>query len=82
VLDTRIRAWIADNPEGPWQYLGVVATAVVRQGQIAYDSRVAQLTGAGWAAVYSVNGDPHNTEDVTLYRGQFAVPTPGVLPPP
>ena len=82
VLDTRIRAWIADNPEGPWQYLGVVATEVVQQGQIAYDSRVAELTGAGWTAVYSVNGDPHNTEDVRLYRGQFATPNPGVLPAP
>ena len=82
VLDTRIRAWIADNPEGPWTYLSVVATAAVQQGQIAYDARIAQLTGAGWTAVYSVNGDPHNTEDVRLYRGQFAAPNPGVLPPP
>jgi hypothetical protein len=82
VLDARIRAWIADSPDGPWQYVGVVATAAVQQGQIAYDARVAELTGAGWTAVYSVNGDPHNTEDVRLYRGQFAAPTPGVLPPP
>ena len=48
---------------------------------MAYDSRVAELTGAGWTAVYSVNGDPHNTEDVRLYRGQFVTPNPGVLPP-
>jgi len=82
VLDTRIRAWIADSPDGPWQYLGVVATEVVQQGQIAYDARVADLTGAGWTAVYSVNGDPHNTENVRLYRGQFATPNAGVLPPP
>ena len=32
VLDTRIRAWIADTPEGPWTYLGVVTTEVVQQG--------------------------------------------------
>jgi hypothetical protein len=82
VLDTRIRAWISDNPDGPWQYLGVVATETVQQGQIGYDAKVANLTGAGWTAVYSVNGDPHNTEDVRLYRGQFAPPNPGVLPPP
>jgi hypothetical protein len=81
VLDPRIRAWIADNPEGPWTYLGVVATAVLQQGQISYDARVADLTGAGWTAVYSVNGDPHNVEDVRLYRGQFAPPNAGVLPP-
>jgi hypothetical protein len=82
VLDTRIRGWISDNPDGPWQYLGVVATEVVQQGQIGYDARVANLTGAGWTAVYSVNGDPHNNEDVRLYRGQFAPPNAGVLPPP
>jgi hypothetical protein len=81
VLDPRIRAWIADNPEGPWTYLGVVATAVLQQGQISYDARVAELAGAGWTAVYSVNGDPHNTEGVRLYRGQFAAPNPRVLPP-
>ena len=45
------------------------------------DVLVAELAGAGWTAVYSVNGDPHNTEDVKLYRGQFAAPNPGVLPP-
>ena len=82
VLDPRIRAWIADSPQGPWQYLGVVATPTLRPGQISYAANVSQLTGAGWTAVYSVNGDPHNTEDVTLYRGQFATPNPGVLPPP
>jgi len=81
VLDTRIRAWIGDGPQGPWSYLGVVATAATQQGQIAYDARVANLTGAGWTAVYSVNGDPHNVEDVRLYRGQFAAPNAGVLPP-
>ena len=77
VLDTRIRSWISDNPDGPWQYLGVVATEVVQQGQIGYDARVADLTGAGWTAVYSVNGDPHHNEDVRLYRGQFAPPNAG-----
>lgn len=81
VLDTRIRAWIADSPEGPWNYLGVLATEVVQSGQIAYDARLANLTGAGWTGVYSVNGDPHNNEDVRLYRGQFATPNPGELPP-
>ena len=81
VLDTRIRAWIADSPEGPWNYLGVLATEVVRSGQIGYDARLVNLTGAGWTGVYSVNGDPHKNDDVTLYRGQFATPNAGVLPP-
>jgi hypothetical protein len=86
VLDPRIRAWIADSPEGPWTYLGVVATAQFQNGnQFAYDSRVAELTGAaGWTVVYNVN-DPnpdHQKQNVTLYRGQFATPAAGVLPPP
>jgi len=91
VLDTRIRAWIADSPEGPWTYLGVVATAQFQnpaadpQPQFAYDARVAELSGAaGWTVVYSVN-DPHpedQQQNVTLYRGQFATPIGGVLPPP
>lgn len=87
VLDPqgRIRAWIADNPEGPWTYLGVVATAQFQNSnQIAYDARVTDLTGAGWTAVYNVN-DPNpgdQAQNVTLYRGQFATPASGVLPPP
>jgi len=45
VLDTRIRAWIADSPEGPWNYLGVVATEVVRSGQIGYDTAAISVVG-------------------------------------
>jgi hypothetical protein len=30
---------------------------------------VANLTGAGWTAVYSVNGDPHNIENVRAVPG-------------
>ena len=63
-------------------YCRVAATETVQQGQIGYDARVADLTGAGWTAVYSVNGDPHNNENVRLYRGQFAPPNTGVLPAP
>lgn len=80
--------WVARAPFAQvtdpraWQYLGVVATEAVQQGQIGYDARVANLTGAGWTAVYSVNGDPHNNENVRLYRGQFAPPNEGVLPAP
>jgi hypothetical protein len=88
VLDpnANIRAWISDNPEGPWTYLGVVANAAFQNGdQIAYDARVAELPGgAGWTVVYNVN-DPnpdHQKQNVTLYRGQFATPNAGVLPPP
>jgi hypothetical protein len=82
VLDNRVRAWIADSPQGPWQYLGVVATAVVQSGQIAYGAQVEDLAGSGWTVVYSVNDPEHNREDVRLYRGQFAAPNSGVLPPP
>src|SRR5207253_167760 len=39
VLDTRIRAWIADNPDGPGQYLGVAATETGQQGQLGYDAQ-------------------------------------------
>jgi len=87
LIDPRIRAWISDSPEGPWTYLGVVATAEFQDPahQFAYDSRVAKLTGtAGWTVVYSVNDpDPdHQKQNVTLYRGQFATPAAGVLPQP
>jgi hypothetical protein len=85
VLDTRVRAWIADSPEGPWTYLGVVATAAFQNGdQIAYGGRVADLPGtARWTVGYNVN-DPnpdHEKQNVTLYRGQFATPASDVLPP-
>ncbi len=84
VLDTRIRAWISDSPEGPWDYQGVVATAAFLSPstQVAYDARVVDLPGAGWTAVYNVNDPNHNKEDIRLYRGQFATPAAGVLPPP
>ena len=85
VLDTRVRAWVSDNPEGPWNYLGVVATAQFQNDdQVAYDARVVDLPGAGWTAVYNVNDpDPeHQKQNVTLYRGQFATPNAGVLPTP
>jgi hypothetical protein len=82
--DGNIRAWISDNPEGPWTYLGVAATAAKNNNQIAYDARIADLPGtAGWTVVYNVN-DPnpdHQKQNVTLYRGQFATPASGVLPP-
>jgi hypothetical protein len=81
VLDSRVRAWISTDPEGPWQYLGVVATAQLRSGQYAYDARTVKLPGAGWTVVYNVNDPNHNRQDVTLYRGQFAPPNGGVLPP-
>jgi hypothetical protein len=76
VLDTRVRAWIADSPQGPWQYVGVVATADLKNNhQLVYDARVADLPGSGWTAVYNVNDHDHQQQDFTLYRGQFAKPT-------
>jgi hypothetical protein len=46
-LTVTLGAWIAENPDGPWQYLGVAATETVQQGQIGYDAKVVDLTGAG-----------------------------------
>ena len=50
-------------------------------GRAGYDGRVAELSGAGWTAIYSVNGDPHTLEDVRPSQGQFAPPNAGIVPP-
>jgi hypothetical protein len=77
-LSTDIKAWVADTPWGPWrQQASNVATFHPQTSdQIAYDARIANLLGAGWTVVYSVN-DPtiRQQQDFTLYRGQFAAPS-------
>ena len=78
-----VRAWVADTPQGPWQMVvdgtGQPQTIATFQrqtaDQIAYHARVAQLPGAGWAVVYSVNDPLHQQQNLTLYRGQFAAPS-------
>src|SRR5262249_44719769 len=64
---TPVYAWTSDTPEGPWKRFENVdgspreiARFTPQQGypnQIAYDARVASLSGAGWTVVYSRN-DP------------------------
>jgi hypothetical protein len=77
-----IKAWVADTPWGPWQQQpSNVATFQPRTAdQFAYDARIANLPGASWTVVYSVNDPINQTQDFTLYRGQFA--TPSGLPSP
>jgi hypothetical protein len=77
-----VRAWVADDPWGPWvQQPSNVATFQRRTSdQLAYDARIANLPGAGWTVVYSVNDPIHGLQDFTLYRGEFA--TPSGLPSP
>jgi hypothetical protein len=78
-----VRAWVADTPQGPWQMVvngtgqpqNVATFQRQTADQIAYDARVAELPGAGWTVVYSVNDPIHQQQNFTLYRGQFAAPT-------
>jgi hypothetical protein len=78
-----VRAWKADNPEGPWQIVmdgtqprNVAIFQQRTQDQIAYDARIPQLPGAaGWTVVYSANATENQVHDFTLYRGQFDGPT-------
>jgi len=82
-----VRAWVSNTPEGPWD---MVVTGVQPQTvatftrsttqQIAYDARVAPLTGPGPTVVYSVNDPINQQHDFRLYRGEFA--TPNGLPAP
>jgi hypothetical protein len=82
-----VRAWTSASPQGPWTMVMTgtspqsIATFQARTSdQIAYDARIAQLPGSGWTVVYSVNDPINQTQDFTLYRGEFAAPNG--LPPP
>jgi hypothetical protein len=89
--DSLVWAWTSNSPQGPWSMVmngtnpRTVATFHNQtSNQIAYDARIAPLSGgAGWTVVYSRNDpDPAaQQQNWTLYRGEFEAPT-GLPSPP
>jgi hypothetical protein len=69
--DPIIAGWTATAPQGPWQPVGTVATAVTTTGQFAYDARAVDLGSAGWALVYNVNDPIAVADDPSVYGGRF-----------
>ena len=76
--DPTIAGWTAAAPQGPWQPIGTVATAVTSGGQYAYDARAVDLGRAGWSVVYNVNDPVAVATDPSVYGGRF-VPAPPKL---
>ena len=62
VLETRIRAWIPDNPDGPWQYLS--ASSPLRSFNTALTAYFRPVLG--WLRAYLPIGNLGGT--ILLYR--------------